>query len=248
MLNRMLAHLEYRDAPQYTIFCHTRPFGMTNYVASVFIPPHPIEPMEDQLTFSGHDESYSGAVQAAAFNAICSLRYLYPDLTDSPFCYYIGQDSFTQPIYQNETLLEQNDALLETSHMLHVTHSLYRSAAYDRDLYHRRLSCALEYLHRYVDPRHLPPGLMAANGDYPWPQHENRPYVLQFGNITGPRYNSRHQVATATPGTYRRRREPNPSEVPVIFSRPARLPSAFQLHDALYRDWEEELLERDDMH
>ena len=100
LLNRMLAYLEYSDSPQYTIYRHTRPFGMTDFVASVFIPPHPVWPLEERLNFSGHDESYSGAVQAAAINAMCNLRFLYPDLVDSPFSYCIGQEGFTQSIYQ----------------------------------------------------------------------------------------------------------------------------------------------------
>ena len=244
MLNRMLTYLEYRQAPQYTICCHTRPFGMTEFVASVFIPPHPTWPMEEHLHFTGHDESYSGAVQAAAFNAIATLRYLYPDMADSSFCYFVGQEGFTQPTYQQETLLEPNDTLLETAHMLHVTHQLYRSAAYDRDLYRRRLNCALECLNRYVDPRFLPEGLMAATGDFPRSQHNNRPEVLCFSGIPGPRYTSRHRVATAIPGTYRHRREPLPTEVPAIFSRPSRIPSTVELDETLYVDLEEEMLER----
>jgi len=246
MLNRMLAYLEYASAPQYTIYCCTRPFGMSEYVTTVFIPPHPVWPLEERLNFSGHDESYSGAVQAAAINAMCNLCFLYPDLVDSPFGYFVSQESFTQSIYQPETFLEPNDALLETAHMLNITHRLYRSAAYDRDAYRHRLGRALEYLHRYVDPRLLPEGLMAASGDFSRPQHGDRPYVLRFRDIPGPHYSTRYRMATAIPGTLRRRREPHPSETPTIFSRPAPIPSEFELHETLYTNMEEGILEMDD--
>ena len=53
-------------------------------------------------------------------------------------------------------------------------------------------------------------------------------------------------MATAIPRTLRRRREPHPSETPAISSRPAPIPSEFELHEALYTNMEEGILEMDD--
>jgi len=150
-LLRMLAHLGFDWMPQYTIFSRNRGYGLTDYDVRVFVPPINGDEFWEPLLFYGRNGSIDGAVQAAAYNALCYFRYYDPTFYDSPFKYFVGQANPNAHNSWAESLMEPDDTLVETAMMLNATHRLYRSAAYDRDMYHGRLYFALELLSAFVD-------------------------------------------------------------------------------------------------
>jgi hypothetical protein len=76
---------------------------------------------------------------------------------------------------------------------------------------------------------------MAASGEFLRPQHRDRPYVLRYRDIPGPRYRTRYRDAMERTGVRLRRREPPIFGVPPIFSEPAPIPPLLELHEALLR-------------
>jgi hypothetical protein len=74
LLVRMMQHMGFTWLPEYMVYARTRAFGLTNYFAMVHIQPRNVYPYQP-FTFEGHGGTFEEAVQVAAYNAMCYLRW-----------------------------------------------------------------------------------------------------------------------------------------------------------------------------